>query len=386
MNPSSGRFWGLAAFVAILSLLTGCASVTQGTTQTMKIETLTQAGQALPGAECSLNNDKATSKAVSGRSAQVRRSGANLVLHCTLAGQPEASGQAVSRANAGLAGNLLLGSALGAAIDVGTGAAYTYPTWIRLVFGEDRLFDRSGHRDDGPVAGTLVRKMESDGAPPAPAVAAISQAFVVAKPLQSPEPVALAPGDLGIRAALKQGDALEYSLTDAMTGNNRLVTYRLERIEARTPAEEGTLIFNGGGRVERHDGRVVSIAVPVGGYFDSSSPPGGWGRKDLKPGMQWHSTYMAFSGQKWRHDVDVTVLEERSTVIGGVELRVLEIAYKGWIHAPMGSSSSPVGTPFEATVLYAPDLGRTVKFAAKHRRTGGILMAQESMELVRVVR
>lgn len=153
MNPSKGRFWGLAAFVAILSVLTGCASITNGTTQTMKIETLTQAGQALPGAECRLSNDKVASRAVSGRSAQVRRSGSDLMVQCTLAGQPMASGQAVSRANAGLAGNLLLGSALGAAIDVGTGAAYTYPTWIRLVFGEDRLFDRSGHRDDGPVVG-----------------------------------------------------------------------------------------------------------------------------------------------------------------------------------------------------------------------------------------
>lgn len=185
---------------------------------------------------------------------------------------------------------------------------------------------------------------------------------------------------------MKQGDALEYSLTDGMTGNNKLVTYRLERIEAKTPADEGALVFNGGGRIERPDGRVVSIEAPVGGYFDSSSPPGGWGRKDLKPGMQWHSTYVASSGQKWRHDMDATVLEERKALVGGVELTVLEITYKGWIHAPTGSSSAPVGTPFEATVLYAPDLGRTVRFEAKHRRTGGILLAQESMELVRVLR
>lgn len=386
MNPSSGRFWGLAAFVAIFSVLTGCASVTQGTTQTMKIETLTQAGEALPGADCRLNNDKAASKAVSGRSTQVRRSGADLMVQCTLAGQPAASGQAVSRANAGLAGNLLLGSALGAAIDVGTGAAYTYPTWIRLVFGEDRLFDRSGHRDDGPVAGTLVRRVEGEAAAATVVVAAVSRPAIAEKPLQSPPSAAIAPDDPGVSAALKQGDALEYSLTDGMTGINSLVTYRLERIEARTSVDEGKLVFNGGGRIERPDGRVVSIAAPVGGYFDSSSPPGGWGRKDLKPGMQWHSTYVASSGQKWRHDVDATVIEERRTVIGGAELTVLEITYKGWIHAPMGSSSSPVGTPFEATVLYASDLGRTVRFEVRHRRTGGVLLAQESMELVRVVR
>ena len=202
MNPSPWRYWGLAACSALLAILTGCASVTQGTAQPIRIETLAQAGgPPMEGAECQLYNDKGTAFAISGQSTTVHRSGGNLTVRCKLDGQLPASGQAVSRANAGLAGNILIGGAIGAAIDVGTGAAFTYPTWLQLVFGEERLFDRSGHRDDGPVAGSFVRanlpepvRAEAgDAAPSLPSAAA------------PPQPVAPAGGAVGLEAPLRRG-------------------------------------------------------------------------------------------------------------------------------------------------------------------------------------
>ncbi|WP_212733688.1 hypothetical protein [Variovorax sp. CF079] len=122
----------------------------------MKIETLTPGGQTVEGAECRLSNDKGEALGLSGQSVPVRRSGGNLSIHCTQAGQAPAVGSAVSRVNAGMVGNVLIGGAIGAAIDVGTGSGFNYPSWMQLVFGEERTFDRSTQQGDQPVAGVSV--------------------------------------------------------------------------------------------------------------------------------------------------------------------------------------------------------------------------------------
>ena len=67
---------------------------------------------------------------------------------------PDAVGRAISRANAGLAGNIIFGGGIGAIIDHNKGTAYTYPTWVQLVFGQTLVFDRSTEKDGQPVTGT----------------------------------------------------------------------------------------------------------------------------------------------------------------------------------------------------------------------------------------
>ena len=140
---------GLA--LAILAC-TGCASVTQGTTHSLRIETVTAQGDQLDGADCTLNNDQGPTVAKSGSSTQVRRSSKDLEVSCATPGQADAKARLVSRANAGLAGNIILGGAVGAVIDHNTGAAYTYPNWVRLVFGEFHVFDRRDEREGVAMA------------------------------------------------------------------------------------------------------------------------------------------------------------------------------------------------------------------------------------------
>ncbi|RZL90436.1 MAG: hypothetical protein EOP82_15605 [Variovorax sp.] len=151
----------------VLSALTGCASVTHSTTQSVKVETLTQAGKTIEGAECRLSNDKGDAFTLSGQSVPVRRSGGNLTIHCTQAGHPPAAGQAVSRVNAGMVGNVIVGGAIGAAIDVGTGAGFNYPNWMQLVFGEERTFDRGSQQGDQAMTGTMVGTTQVAAAAPA---------------------------------------------------------------------------------------------------------------------------------------------------------------------------------------------------------------------------
>jgi uncharacterized protein YceK len=144
----------LLATVAVFAL-SGCASVMNDSTHPMKIETLTSDGKVISGAECKLGNDYGSITVKSGDTAQVRRSSKDMDLTCASNNQIDAKGRAISRANGGMFGNIILGGGIGAIIDHNKGTAYTYPTWIQLVFGQTRVFDRSDEKDGMPLTGRL---------------------------------------------------------------------------------------------------------------------------------------------------------------------------------------------------------------------------------------
>ena len=137
------------ALVAAAVAMTGCASIMNDTTQAMRLETKTEQGQLIVGAECSLSNDYGSVNVKSGETLQVRRSSKDLDIRCKHPDKIDANGRAISRANAGLAGNILIGGGIGAIIDHTKGTAYTYPTWVQLVFGQTLVFDRSNDKEDG---------------------------------------------------------------------------------------------------------------------------------------------------------------------------------------------------------------------------------------------
>lgn len=145
------------AFAAIT--LVGCASITNDTTHPMKLETKAADGTVVTGADCTLTNDYGTVSAKSGSSTPVRRSSKDLDIICKMSGQEDANARAISRANGGMWGNVLLGGGIGAVIDHNKGTAYTYPTWIQLVFGKSMVFDRSTEKEGTPTLGTEPPKV-----------------------------------------------------------------------------------------------------------------------------------------------------------------------------------------------------------------------------------
>jgi len=192
MRGAGWRFWGLCVGAGVLSILTGCASVTHGTTQNVKIETLSPAGKVVDGARCRVSNDRNDAEVRSGLTLPVRRSGENLSIECTQAGQPPARGQAISRANVGMVGNVMIGGVLGAVIDASTGAGFNYPSWIQLIFGEVRSFDRSAQTGDQATAGMKIGTTEMAAAP-APKTAVAVVPLPAPAPAAVPLPVAVAP-------------------------------------------------------------------------------------------------------------------------------------------------------------------------------------------------
>jgi hypothetical protein len=142
----------LLLIASALSLV-GCASIMNDSTHPVKIETKTVNGTLVSGAECKVSNDYGTTTVKSGDTSRLHRSSKDMDITCTQAGQPDAKGRAISRANAGLAGNIIFGGAVGAIIDHNKGTAYTYPTWLQLVFGQTLVFDRSDENEGSPVPG-----------------------------------------------------------------------------------------------------------------------------------------------------------------------------------------------------------------------------------------
>jgi hypothetical protein len=132
---------------------TGCASIVNDTTHPMKIETKTSAGAQVSGAECKVTNDYGTTSLKSGDTAQVRRSSKDLDIVCRHPQNPDATARAISRANGGMFGNIVLGGGIGAIIDHNKGTAYTYPTWVQLVFGDTLVFDRRDEKEGQPTPG-----------------------------------------------------------------------------------------------------------------------------------------------------------------------------------------------------------------------------------------
>ena len=140
------------AITALLSC-TGCASVLNDSTHPMKIETKTESGELVAGAECRISNDYGTITAKSSETTPVRRSSKDLDIVCKDPKSPDASARAISRANGGMWGNIILGGGIGAIIDHNKGTAYTYPTWVQLIFGKTLIFDRSAEKEGQPTPG-----------------------------------------------------------------------------------------------------------------------------------------------------------------------------------------------------------------------------------------
>lgn len=113
--------------LGLIPVFVGCSSITKGSTQTVNITT-TERGN-ITEAQCQVSNDKFTTVVRTPGNVQASRSSAPLNLTCQT---PTSRGSKTveSRTNAEVFGNILFGGPIGAAIDVGTGAAFDYPNSI----------------------------------------------------------------------------------------------------------------------------------------------------------------------------------------------------------------------------------------------------------------
>jgi len=126
-------FGGLG-LLAITSFY-GCASIVNGTNQPITVETWLQ-GKSISGAACKLENDKGSWYVTTPGSVTVHRSSEDLKLNCEKDTVPSGN-TAVKSLTKGMAfGNILFGGLIGVGVDVASGAAFDYPTLVRVEMGE----------------------------------------------------------------------------------------------------------------------------------------------------------------------------------------------------------------------------------------------------------
>jgi len=146
----------LYSIVFSCAVITGCASITNDTTTPVRFETIGTNGVEIKDADCKIENDYGQQSLKTPATINVRRSSKDLQVTCVKAGEVDGRGVAISRANAGMAGNIIFGGGIGAIIDHNKGTAYTYPHWVQLVMGKLLTFDRKSDTDGQPNRGVEI--------------------------------------------------------------------------------------------------------------------------------------------------------------------------------------------------------------------------------------
>lgn len=125
-----------AAAIIISSLLTGCASIVNGSNQVVSVEARNK-GEMVSGASCKLQNDKGVFYVTTPGTVTLRRAYDDLVVKCEKDNIMPGLATVKSSTKGMAFGNILFGGIIGAAVDAGSGAAYDYPSLITILMGEN---------------------------------------------------------------------------------------------------------------------------------------------------------------------------------------------------------------------------------------------------------
>lgn len=149
----SMRIVAMIAFFITACALTGCATVTEGTSEPLSIVAMCN-GRPVTGAACKLANDKGTWYAHTPGSVVVHKSYQDLMATCT---DQQAIGTAriKSSSNGGVWGNILAGGVIGYAVDRSNGAGFNYPTSLSVEM-------------DGPCPGAALQPSTSKASATSP--------------------------------------------------------------------------------------------------------------------------------------------------------------------------------------------------------------------------
>jgi hypothetical protein len=134
------RVRSVLLITSISALSTGCASIVNGSNQVLSVETRHD-GKSAPGAACELVNPKGKFFVTTPGTVTVHRAYDDLQISCTKEGLPAGMATAKSSTKPMAFGNIIFGGVIGAAVDIGTGAAYDYPSLLTVILGQTTAID-----------------------------------------------------------------------------------------------------------------------------------------------------------------------------------------------------------------------------------------------------
>lgn len=129
--------------VAALIGLSGCASIVDGSTQSLSVKTV--AGSTdVAGAQCSLTNDKGTWYVTTPGSVTIHGSYDPLNVQCDHQGYVPNTTTTKSATKAMAFGNILFGGLIDPDVDMSPGAAYNYPNPIVVPLTPEKVAKSDG--------------------------------------------------------------------------------------------------------------------------------------------------------------------------------------------------------------------------------------------------
>jgi len=348
----------VAVFAA--ALLPGCASITGSELQLLSLQAFNKDGAPVAGADCKLSNDKGTWYAKPPASPTVARSAEDLTVNCEATGQTPGTVRAISRANAGMAGNILIGGLVGVMIDHNRGTAYDYPSAISVVFGASKVIDKNDDYGAASSASAIPNPATApavalQGAPPA-ALAAAAPSTPTAASRQSPASPTLP----------SAGATYRYAWTDRQYGR------RSQEIQIRVTGVDEWMVqeaFSPDGRapmrteVYAREAAFTSRLLAEGQSMLEFSPYlQQQGLADLPP-LARPSGYPESHGGAWRISARLGGMEPVSVPAGTV--KALRVELRGECDVPFSQLGYGVAMTipmrFEYTAWYVPEMKRYVK-------------------------
>ncbi len=125
------KIQAIAAVAAMGAALSGCATIVDGSSQSMSVSTT-----PVQGAACTLTNSEGTWYVTSPGSTQVHKTKNDLTVTCTKDGYQPGSQVAVSKFGGATFGNIVAGGGIGALVDAASGANYYYDSPLIVPLGE----------------------------------------------------------------------------------------------------------------------------------------------------------------------------------------------------------------------------------------------------------
>lgn len=325
---------------AVVSVASGCASITGSEIQNVSLQAQTAAGAAVEGATCTLRNDKGAWTTKPPGYVAVNRSAEDLIVTCEAPPQPPGMLRAISRANSGMFGNIIFGGGIGAMIDHNKGTAYDYPSLLRVVFGTSVVLDK---RDESGPAPATAGPMTASGAAAAPAPArsaTVSETGTLYRYAWSDRQYGRRTQEFIVRAT----PAPEGAVSEAITVDGRRTS------AAEIPVRE-TQFFTRA----LADGQSVVEFAPYVAFDDASA---GAARPD-------GSTYPDAGNGGWTVSVAPRGWEQVSVPAGTFRAYRVDLRGVRSFLPSNTSANSQVAHSFDFAAWYAPDVGRYVR--VQHR-------------------
>ncbi len=122
-------------FCVLAAMLSGCASITGTTAQSVSVQTRDQAGSEVTAVACELSNNKGKWFVTTPGSTTITRSNDDMQVMCKKEGTEPGRAAIVSATKGSMWGNIIFGGGIGAIVDHNNGSAYEYPNFIQVVMG-----------------------------------------------------------------------------------------------------------------------------------------------------------------------------------------------------------------------------------------------------------